>query len=92
MNDFFSWTMLATYSGAVLATGLITQFIKNFNGISKLPTQLLSYLVAFVVLILATWFTDALTVESAVMCILNAVVVAFASNGAYEAVSVKRKE
>ena len=92
MNDFFSWTMLATYSGAVLATGLITQFIKNFNGISKLPTQLLSYLVAFVVLILATWFTDTLTVESAVMCILNAVVVAFASNGAYEAVSVKRKE
>ena len=92
MNDFFSWTMLATYSGAVLATGLITQFIKNFNGISKLPTQLLSYLVAFVVLILATWFTDALTVESAVMCILNSVVVAFASNGAYEAVSVKRKE
>ena len=92
MNDFFSWTMLATYSGAVLATGLITQFIKNFNGISKLPTQLLSYLVAFVVLILATWFTDALTVESAVMCILNAVVVAFASNGAYEAVSIKRKE
>ena len=92
MNDFFSWTMLATYSGAVLATGLITQFIKNFNGISKLPTQLLSYLVAFIVLILATWFTDALTVESAAMCILNAVVVAFASNGAYEAVSVKRKE
>ena len=92
MNDFFSWTMLATYSGAVLATGLITQFIKNFNGISKLPTQLLSYLVAFVVLILATWFTDTLTVESAAMCILNAVVVAFASNGAYEAVSVKRKE
>lgn len=92
MNDFFSWTMLATYSGAVLATGLITQFIKNFNGISKLPTQLLSYLVAFVVLILATWFTDTLTVESAVMCILNAVVVAFASNGAYEAVSIKRKE
>ena len=92
MNDFFSWTMLATYSGAVLATGLITQFIKNFNGISKLPTQLLSYLVAFVVLILATWFTDTLTVESAVMCILNAGVDAFASNGAYEAVSVKRKE
>ena len=92
MNDFFSWAMLATYSGAVLATGLITQFIKNFNGISKLPTQLLSYLVAFIVLILATWFTDALTVESAVMCILNAVVVAFASNGAYEAVSVKHKE
>lgn len=92
MNDFFSWAMLATYSGAVLATGLITQFIKNFNGISKLPTQLLSYLVAFVVLILATWFTDTLTVESAVMCIFNAVVVAFASNGAYEAVSIKRKE
>lgn len=92
MNDFFSWAMLATYSGAVLATGLITQFIKNFNGISKLPTQLLSYLVALVLLILATWFTDVLTVESAAMCILNAVVVAFASNGAYEAVSVKRKE
>lgn len=92
MNDFFSWAMLATYSGAVLATGLITQFMKNFNGISKLPTQLLSYLVAFAILILATLFTDALTVESAAMCILNAVVVAFASNGAYEAVSVKRKE
>ena len=92
MNDFFSWAMLATYSGAVLATGLITQFIKNFNGISKLHTQLLSYLVAFAILILATLFTDALTVESAAMCILNAVVVAFASNGAYEAINTKNKE
>ena len=87
MNEFFTWTMLLTYSGAALATSLVTQFVKNLGVLSKVHTQIVSYVVALLVLIAGTFFTGALTVESAALCVLNAVVVAFASNGAYDAVA-----
>lgn len=87
MNEFFTWTMLMTYSGAALATALVTQFIKNIGALSEVRTQIVSYVVALVVLVGGTFFTGALTWESAALCILNAIVVSFASNGAYDAVS-----
>lgn len=87
MNEFFTWTMLLTYAGAALATALVTQFVKNLGGISEIHTQFVSYVVALVVLLAATFFTGALTWESGALCLLNAVVVAFASNGAYDAVT-----
>ena len=87
MNEFFTWTMLLTYSGAALATSLVTQFVKNLGVLSKVHTQIVSYVVALLVLIAGTFFTGALTIESTALCVLNAVVVAFASNGAYDAVA-----
>ena len=84
MNEFFSWAGLATFAGASAATGIITQFLKE--KIKKLPTQWLSYIIAVVVLALATaataWGADWTTWA---MIPLNAVVVSLASNGAYSA-------
>ena len=28
MNEFFTWELLATYSGACLATGVLVEFLK----------------------------------------------------------------
>lgn len=91
MDEFFTWAMLATYAGATVATGAVTQFLKGV--FAKLPTQILSYLIALVVLLAATFFTEALTLESGILCAVNAVVVSLASNGAYEAIQrVGKKE
>jgi hypothetical protein len=87
MNDFFTWGMLATYAGATLATGVITQFIKGL--FQNINTKLIAYIVSVVVLILATAFTGGLSAESVILCIINAAVVSLAANGAYDAITKK---
>jgi hypothetical protein len=88
MDKFFTWEMLGTYAGAVIATTLLVQFLKGT--FAKLPTQIFSYIVAFVVLLAANFFMKTLTVEVGALCVLNAVLVSLAANGAYAA-SVKVK-
>lgn len=92
MTEFFTWATLATSAGAVLLTGMITGGLKDFGFIKKIPTQIFSYVIALVVLLAANYFTGGLGVETAGICFVNAVVVAFASNGGYEAVTrIKEK-
>jgi hypothetical protein len=89
MNDFFTWTMLATYAGALAATMGITQLLKGVGFIDKIPTRIFSWIVAAVVLIAATAFTGALTAESGVLALINAVVVSLAANGGYDLIAKK---
>ena len=92
MNEFFTWTMLATYAGATLATTLITQLIKGIGFIDRIPTRLVAYAIALIVLVVATVFTGEVTVSSIALCVVNAVVVSLAANGGYDAVSGKKTE
>ena len=87
MNEFFTWAVLLTYAGATLATSLITQLIKGLGFIDKIPTRITSYAIALVVLLAATFFTGDLTLEAGALCVINAVVVSLAANGAYDAVA-----
>ncbi|MDR1619649.1 MAG: hypothetical protein LBS18_03195 [Clostridiales bacterium] len=87
MKEFFTWAMLATYAGAVLATAALTQLLKGAGFIAKIPTRLFSYIIALIVLLAGTFFTGALTLESAALCLLNAAVVSLAGNGAFDAVT-----
>ncbi len=85
-QDFFTWAALLTYAGAVLATTLVTQLLKGVGFIDKIPTRLFAYIVALIILIAATYFTGALTVEAAALCLVNAVVVALAASGAFDTI------
>ena len=91
MNDFFTWAILATYAGATLATTLVTQLLKGIGFIDRIPTRIFSYIVALIILLMATFFTGALTWDAAALCVVNAVVVSLAANGAFEAVNSNKK-
>ena len=39
MNEFFTWELLATYSGACVATGILVEFLKGL--LPGLPPRLL---------------------------------------------------
>ena len=82
MNEFFTWTTLATYAGATAAVGLITQLFKGVGFIDKIHTRITRYAIALVVLLAATFFTGGLTLEGGALCVINAVVVSLAANGA----------
>ena len=63
--------------------------IKDLDFIKKIPTRLFSYGVAVVVLLLAAVFSGNLTIDNAVLCLINGVVVSLASNGAFDALAKK---
>lgn len=87
LNDFLTWDVIATYAGATVVTALIVQFTKGLvDRLVHIPTQVYSYLVALLVLYAGFFFTGQLTASSAVLILFNGILVAVASNGAYEGV------
>jgi hypothetical protein len=85
MNDFMTWTTLATFAGCATGTAVITQFIKNIKPLKNIPTQYVSYGIALFLLFAATYFTGALTGQQAAIIPFNAIVIDLASNGAFSA-------
>ena len=92
MSGYFTWQTLITYSGATLATTLITQFLKEIGFLKKLPARLLSYLTALTVMLAATVALQGFMWSDIVMAFINAVVVALAANGAFDAVNGEKRE
>lgn len=86
MSELFTWQMLGTYAGCTAAVGLITEFIKGIGVLKRIPTQLVSYVLALILMMLSAAFMGGITVDSAVLTVFNAVVVSLASNGGYSAV------
>ena len=84
--EFFDWSLLGSHAGAVLAVAVLTQITKGIPGIVKLPTQLWSYVLALVTLLLALAFGPGFSVPGAVLALFNAALVSLAANGGYAAV------
>lgn len=91
MGEFMTWANLGTYAGAVLATTLITQFVKQIPYVEKVNPQIVSYIIAVVLLLGAAYFNGQFTVDSAVLCFVNAVITALAANGVYDAATFKKQ-
>ena len=89
-GEFITWGILGTYAGAVSITAIITQFLKKLPFLKKLDTQLLSYIVALVILEASTIFSGGFHWEVAALCLVNAIVVALARNGTYDVIGGKK--
>ena len=92
MNEFFTWSFIATYAGAVLAVTLITQFVKGIGFIDKIPTRITAYIVALIVMIAAMFFTGSFSWSNLAITFINAVLVALAANGTHDAIAERREE
>lgn len=85
MNEFVTWEALGSYAGAVMMVTLITQFLKG-TPLKNWNSQLVAYGIAVVLLLGAEAFGgQAVTVQGVTLCLLNAVMVALAANGVYDA-------
>lgn len=85
--EFFDWAMLGTYAGATMAVCVLTQLTKGIKLIERIPTQIWSYILSLIVLLLAQVFGDGITAQNAALAVFNAAIVSLAANGGYEAVS-----
>ena len=80
-----SWEQLATIGGAAMATMLIVQLLKlPLDKVWKIPTRIIVFVIAFIILILATYFTQGLSWSTALLTVINAVIVALTAMGGYE--------
>jgi|GEM_PF-1132724 len=82
-----SWPSLATYAGSLTMVLAITQFMKSFSFMSKIPTQFLSLILALALLIPANYFTLNLTAASFPLILLDAIIVSLSANGGFHALS-----
>ena len=81
----FTWAQLATIAGATAAVLLIVQLLKlPMDKVWKIPTRIVVYVISLILLLLATLFTDGLTVQTGLLTAVSAVIVALAARGAYE--------
>ena len=85
MNGFFDGDMLLTYSGATLAVALITQFFKGIRFLDRIPTRMVSYVIALAIMVMASLAQGELRWQEYALVPVNAVVVALAANGSYDA-------
>lgn len=90
--QFFTWAELATYAGALAATLLITQLFKGVGFIERIPTRIFSFIVALIVLLIANVFIGGFTAQTALLCMVNAVVISLAANGAFDGVVAFRND
>ena len=89
----FTWEYLATIAGATLATTMIVQLLKlPLDRVWKIPTRIVVYFIALVILLLATAFTIGLSLNNGLLTVFNAVIVALAAMGAYEVTFRKLEE
>lgn len=91
-SEFFTWATLATYAGALAATLAITELLKAAHIAEKIPTRIVAWIVALLVLLAANYFAGTFTPQSAVLCIINAVVVSLAANGSYDLITSTTKK
>ena len=88
-----SWAQLATIGGAAMATMLIVQLLKlPLDKVWRIPTRIIVFVISFVVLILATYFTQGLDWNTALLTVINAVIVALTAMGGYELTFKKIEE
>lgn len=89
MNEFFTWSMLATMAGGTAAVTLITQFIKWISGnkVSGWGIRAISFVVAMIIMFVAPIVGGTFAVADIILYILNAVIITLAANGLYDNVT-----
>jgi hypothetical protein len=91
-NDFFTLEVLATFSGLVAATGIIVQFTKpiikkSFSDVAvRLYTWIISLILTF------AFARNGTGVQGILLAIINSILVALTSMGAYENIADPRAE
>ena len=84
MEDFVTWEMLSDFvklTGIVFAT---TQFVKNFPFLKKIPTQYLSWMIAFLLILFTHLQGGNFAVLDILLYLLSAIFISSSANGIFD--------
>lgn len=86
MQNLFTYASMSTLAGAVAATILVVNFIKDARALKRLSTRYLVLLVAEGVVFLTNFATGTLTLMNIPLCILNGLLVAASAMGSWQVI------
>lgn len=91
VTDPFTWKYLVTVAGAAAFTLLVVQFLKlPLDKVRKIPTRVLVYMIALIVMVVAAAFTTGLTMENVLLAACNAFIAGLTAMGGYELTFAKK--
>lgn len=82
MENFLSWDILLTFSGCVAGTVFLTEWVKRL--FIKMPTQLTSFLIATLILIVGHVATGTFAWIEIPLYLVNAAAVSLSANGGFD--------
>lgn len=91
MTELFTWTSIATLGGATTAVELLTELFKDISFLKKLPTRLLSFIIAAVVMTAAFVFTEPFSLSGLFLTIFNSAFISLSANGVYDTLTRTKK-
>lgn len=86
MQDLFTYASLGTLTGAVAATVLVVDFVKELSILKRFSTRCLVVLVAEGVVFLADITAGSFTAKNIPLCVLNGLLVAASAMGSWQVV------
>ena len=85
VTEFFTTETVLTFAGCALATGVLTEMIKKLGILLIIPTQAISYIIALLILVGGNLAMGTFTFAGFFLMLINAAVIALATNGGYDA-------
>lgn len=90
-EELLTWDKLATFSGLVMSTSVITSFLKGLC--ERIPTQLVSWIVAFILVCIATIISSGMMPwHDWILAAINSITVSLTANGMYSACTRQKKD
>lgn len=87
MTEMFTWSSLCTLGGALSAVEILTEIFKGVSVFKKMPTRLLSFIIAAVVMVSAYLFTSEYTLSGVLLAVFNSALVSLSANSVYDTIA-----
>jgi len=88
---YFDLPYLKTMAGATVATILITEFLKEFPLLKKLRTKILTFFIAFLIVLTSQVATGDFVLANFFLYVLDALLIAFSAIGGWETLNGGKK-
>lgn len=86
MTEFLTWDVIGTFVGFTAAVALLTEFSKVFKFLERIPTQIVSFVIAIIIMVVFKLASGDFKTVDIVLYIINSVGASLTSNGAYDVV------
>ena len=83
MQALFVWIVPVTLICSIIATVLLTELIKDVWIFDKMPNYIVSYLSAFIILIIASAVFGVINWDNIMLMAVDSIIISVASNGIY---------
>ena len=81
MDAFITWDILSSYTTFVSIVYMVVEFTKELKFIKKIPTKYFSFIVSFILLLLANIVNNSFCRVDIVFYILTAISISLGANG-----------